>query len=96
MSRLVSGAVVAAVWALASMSSVGWAEPREAKLLRGPMSERPILASDVPQCPSACPKHADCTACVQRMTSQCGGNAQAADLCRRNAGSDCIRDYCPQ
>ena len=46
MPRLVSGSVAAAVLLLAANAS--WAQQREAAVLRGPMSERPLILVNDP------------------------------------------------
>jgi hypothetical protein len=68
--RFVGFAVLVALSFLASGGS--WAQQREARLLIGPRSERPIILVSC--------KAAELAQCKAAVTSQCGADKACADL----------------
>jgi hypothetical protein len=64
--------LLAAMLALASVTVPGRAQQREARLLTGPMSEKPIILAS---CTAA-----ELATCKAAVTNQCGADKACADL----------------
>lgn len=95
MSRLVSRIVLfvgllAALGTLASVSGPGWAQQREATVLRGPMSESPLI---LVQKQGGCKNPSAFSAC-QAAENNVPGGCNWASSCSGKINSDCYAKHC--
>jgi hypothetical protein len=95
MSRFMSAIVwfaglLAVVLTLASVSSFGWAQQREATVLRGPMSESPLI---LVQDRGGCKNLNGYNACVAAENNAPNG-CKWASACSGQINRDCYNKFC--
>ena len=81
--------LLAAVSLSLCVSSLGWAEQREATVLRGPMSERPFIRVQG----GGCKNVAEFNACQAAENNRPGG-CNWASSCTGQINRDCANKYC--